>query len=46
MMVAKIPTTKPALMNATGIARMPVPRDAFNKCVKVSQSLENKIIKN
>lgn len=40
--VAKIPSTKPADLKATGIDNIPVPNDAFNKCVKVSQSLQIK----
>lgn len=38
--VAKIPKSNPALLKAIGIAKMPLPREAFNKCVNVSQSLE------
>lgn len=38
--VAKTPTSSPAFLKAIGIAKMPVPREAFNKCVNVSQSLK------
>lgn len=37
--VAKMPSARPEYINATGIARMPVPREAFSKCVTVSPSL-------
>lgn len=37
--VAKIPSTNPADLKATGIDNIPVPNDAFNKCVRVLQSL-------
>jgi len=37
--VAKIPSSNPQFLKAIGIANIPVPRDAFNKCVNVSQSL-------
>lgn len=40
--VAKIPSTKPADLKATGIDNIPVPNDAFSRCVKVLQSLQNK----
>lgn len=42
--VAKIPRTKPHDLNANGIDNMPVPRDAFSKCVSVSQSLKKQYI--
>lgn len=40
--VANTPTKRPAFLKATGIANIPVPREAFNKCVNVSQSLNRK----
>lgn len=44
--VAIIPTRRPAFLKATGIANIPVPREAFNKCVNVSQSLNIRKEKN
>lgn len=38
-MVAKMPSARPEYMKATGMARMPVPSDAFSRCVTVSPSL-------
>lgn len=38
--VAKIPNNRPEFLKAIGIAKIPVPRDAFNKWVNVSQSLK------
>lgn len=43
--VQKMPVAKPAFLNAMGIARIPVPSDAFSKCVRVSPSLKNIINK-
>ncbi len=40
--VASKPVVSPAQRNAKGIDRMPDPNDAFNKWVKVSQSLKTK----
>ena len=37
--VTIIPKTNPEYMKAAGIARIPVPSDAFSKCVSVSASL-------
>lgn len=38
--VAKIPKIRPLPLKATGIDNIPVPKDAFSKCVSVSQSLQ------
>lgn len=38
--VAKIPSVSPEFLNASGIAKIPVPREAFRRWVKVSQSLK------
>jgi len=38
--VPNMPTTYPALLNALGMANIPVLRLAFNKCIRVSQYLE------
>lgn len=35
-MVANTPKSNPEAANAAGIERIPVPRDAFNKCIRVS----------
>lgn len=40
--VAKMPITIPELIKAIGIERIPVPREAFKRCVRVSQSLKKK----
>lgn len=40
--VAKIPNTNPENLKAIGIAKIPVPSDAFNKWVSVSLSLQLK----
>jgi len=37
--VKNIPKMIPEFLKASGIARIPVPSEAFNKCVRVSQSL-------
>ena len=42
--VANIPIIIPEYMKAIGIDRIPVPKEAFSKCVKVSLSLK-KVIK-
>lgn len=39
-MVAKIPSTIPEYINAIGIERMPVPREALSRWVRVSLSLK------
>lgn len=39
-MVEKIPKTSPEAQKAAGIDKIPVPNEAFNKCVNVSQSLK------
>lgn len=45
--VAKIPKTKPQDLKAKGIDKIPVPKDAFSRCVNVPQSLKiNTIINN
>lgn len=38
-MVPKVPTTYPAFLNALGMAKIPVPRLAFRKCISVSKYL-------
>lgn len=38
--VANIPTTRPASLKASGIANIPVPREALRRWVSVSQSLK------
>lgn len=38
--VAKIPKAKPQNLKAMGIDRIPVPKDAFSRCVNVPQSLK------
>jgi len=38
-MVAIIPIPRPEYIKAMGMPRMPVPKEAFSKCVKVSLSL-------
>lgn len=35
------PAVRPMFLKASGIARIPVPRDAFSRCVRVSQSLQH-----
>lgn len=37
--VRKIPNTRPDDLKANGIDKIPVPSDAFSKCVNVSLSL-------
>lgn len=37
--VAITPRSIPDCLNANGIARIPVPKTAFNKCVSVSKFL-------
>lgn len=37
--VEKIPNTRPEAQKAAGMDKIPVPKEAFNKCVNVSQSL-------
>ena len=39
-----IPSARPELLNAQPIDKIPVPSDAFNKCVNVSPSLQNYFI--
>lgn len=39
IIVAIIPMIIPEYMNAMGIDKIPVPKEAFSKCVKVSPSL-------
>jgi len=41
-MVEKIPMMIPEHMKANGMPRMPVPREALSKCVRVSLSLQKK----
>lgn len=42
--VEKIPKTRPEALKAAGMDKIPVPREAFSKWVKVSQSLQKKTI--
>lgn len=45
IIVAKIPIIIPEYIKAMGMDKMPVPKEAFSKCVNVSLSLEKKIRK-
>lgn len=42
--VANMPIIMPEYMKAIGIDKIPVPKEAFSKCVKVSLSLKQKKI--
>lgn len=42
-MVRTTPRAIPECLKATGIERMPVPSEAFSKCVKVSLSLWTRV---
>lgn len=39
-MVEKIPMMRPEHMKANGMPRIPVPKEALSKCVRVSLSLQ------
>lgn len=43
IIVATMPTARPAHLNAKGMAKIPVPRHDLSKCTKVPDSLKKQI---